>query len=492
MIENCSASKGGGVYGTASSAQLTECTLSNNVASSHGGGCYFTGEGPILRNCTITGNQSASSGGGARCVGDADFFGCMITGNTASGYGGGIYNVGGSTRGNISGCTVVGNVAGWGGGLNLNGGATLVSGCLIADNAATNDGGGVYCIDDNELTIRNCVIAENSASGNGGGLYCVSHVPAEVRHCTIACNTAVSGGGVFSQWQWSTLSVLIDSIVWGNTPTSIDDHSQVPPRVTYTCVEFGWPGEGNSDADPLFVDAGAGDYHLRPLSPCIDAGDPASEYGNEPMPNGGRVNMGAYGNTAEATCTPGDVDGDGDIDMDDLMAVHAALGTDDPAYDLDGDGMVTFADLRIVYEHIPEGERDLGGVPTLWALGYMAPTDPSAQGLDPTQDQSGLDNDGDARTNYEEYVAGTDPTDPASFLAVTAIECAAALDGDVVTVSWTVVPGKHYCLYCSQALGPDAEWVPAQGTYDITDGTATQAVPVDCGVKMLFFRVEVW
>jgi len=36
-------------------------------------------------------------------------------------------------------------------------------------------------------------------------------------------------------------------------------------------------------------------------SPCIDAGDPKSEYKNEPKPNGGRVNMGAYGNTEEAS-----------------------------------------------------------------------------------------------------------------------------------------------------------------------------------------------
>ena len=37
------------------------------------------------------------------------------------------------------------------------------------------------------------------------------------------------------------------------------------------------------------------------FSPCIDAGDPASDWSNEPAPNGGRVNMGAYANTPEAS-----------------------------------------------------------------------------------------------------------------------------------------------------------------------------------------------
>ncbi len=36
-------------------------------------------------------------------------------------------------------------------------------------------------------------------------------------------------------------------------------------------------------------------------SPCIDAGDPASDYSNEPTPNGNRINIGAFGNTMKAS-----------------------------------------------------------------------------------------------------------------------------------------------------------------------------------------------
>ncbi len=39
------------------------------------------------------------------------------------------------------------------------------------------------------------------------------------------------------------------------------------------------------------------------ISKCVDAGDPASDYSLEPQPNGGRVNLGAYGNTPEASGT---------------------------------------------------------------------------------------------------------------------------------------------------------------------------------------------
>jgi len=68
--------------------------------------------------------------------------------------------------------------------------------------------------------------------------------------------------------------------------------------------------------DPCFADPENHDYHLKSqagrwdgttfvyddvTSPCIDAGDPDSEYSNEPMDNGGRINIGRYGNTPEAS-----------------------------------------------------------------------------------------------------------------------------------------------------------------------------------------------
>jgi len=54
-------------------------------------------------------------------------------------------------------------------------------------------------------------------------------------------------------------------------------------------------------ADPLFVDPENGDFHLQPNSPAIDAGDPTDDFSLEPSGGGGRINMGAYGNTPEAT-----------------------------------------------------------------------------------------------------------------------------------------------------------------------------------------------
>ncbi len=46
------------------------------------------------------------------------------------------------------------------------------------------------------------------------------------------------------------------------------------------------------------------DFQLQTSSPAVDAGDPDSYYFQEPAPNGGRIDLGAFGNTADATPSP--------------------------------------------------------------------------------------------------------------------------------------------------------------------------------------------
>lgn len=73
----------------------------------------------------------------------------------------------------------------------------------------------------------------------------------------------------------SSLTVT-NCILWGNTASS---GSQIfkdwtsSASVSYTDVQGGWPGTGNINADPCFVNPDSNDFHLLPASACIDAGD---------------------------------------------------------------------------------------------------------------------------------------------------------------------------------------------------------------------------
>jgi hypothetical protein len=73
----------------------------------------------------------------------------------------------------------------------------------------------------------------------------------------------------------------VNCIVWGNQGNQIRNDSSSSPTITYSIVQGGYPGEGNLDADPLFVQqlsyslapTSAGNYRLSYGSPAIDSGD---------------------------------------------------------------------------------------------------------------------------------------------------------------------------------------------------------------------------
>jgi hypothetical protein len=137
-------------------------------------------------------------------------------------------------------------------------------------------------------------------------------------------------------------ATVVNCIIWDcQQPVTLADSSNTEIEDTgshitlgYTDIEGGlsgisidgdasivtW-GEGNINIDPQFADPAGGDYQLKSqagrfdpnnqswvvddlTSPCIDTGDLNSPVGDEPEPNGGRINMGAYGGTTEASKSP--------------------------------------------------------------------------------------------------------------------------------------------------------------------------------------------
>ena len=113
---------------------------------------------------------------------------------------------------------------------------------------------------------------------------------------TLSFCTLVENG----QTEVSGPATLVNSIAWnpslGWAPLSAD------VLATACLVSGGFPGPGNLDADPKFVDADAGDFHLAADSPCIDAADPAPaapaelpafDFEGEPRVLGGSPDIGA-------------------------------------------------------------------------------------------------------------------------------------------------------------------------------------------------------
>ncbi len=277
-ILNCLAMRGGGVFccglwwdesldcppdGDGATVRILDCRIERNAAG-RGGGIYASSDGVLVRGCEIESNRADSNGGAI--AGDftvADLENNSILGNRAGGEGGGIW---------------------------LHETAATVADCWLAGNWA-GQCGGAMCVHNTaylgvpQVIVRGSTVVGNDTHGRVGGLF----LQELDSHDSPSVYGFVSG-----------------SIFWQNKDTtSSGPAAQIhgPAEATYSCIQgFDSSELGDShnlSADPLLVrwpdDGGDGwgdhpdtsdidesrnddfgDPHLRPLSPCIQAGDPAA------------------------------------------------------------------------------------------------------------------------------------------------------------------------------------------------------------------------
>ncbi|MCU0781746.1 MAG: hypothetical protein MUF04_11680, partial [Akkermansiaceae bacterium] len=124
----------------------------------------------------------------------------------------------------------------------------------------------------------------------------------------------------------------------------------------------------------------------------------------------------------------------------------------------------------------------------------MADTWERDHGLDPADPaDAAVDTDGDGQPNAKEYLARTDPRDPASRLAVVSL----AREGDDLRIEWFSVPGRRYRLVWSEDL---SGWTPLTfGGVEVVVHAAESgdltfhrfAIPVAPPPAKCYVRVEV-
>lgn len=292
-------------------SRLMGFTIRNGLSSTDGvGGGIACSDGsggvsdPYVSDCTIENcfaDFLTSAAEGAAVGGNPILERCVLRQNSAQFDGAGVYGAPTMLQ-----CLVEDNLACEGGGLYLLSGARIEDTLLRRNSAGScvyhgvvqeSSGGGITAFG-NDILLQGCVLVGNwvdefpdfgdpTACGGfirGGALNAVNASGLTLRRCTLFGNRveqcALVGGIEGSP-------SVIDCIVSGNEDAPGLYAAQ---PFAWSIVQGGAAGPGVIDADPQFVDASALDLRLRPNSPAVDAGDPASPLD----PDGTRADLGAH------------------------------------------------------------------------------------------------------------------------------------------------------------------------------------------------------
>ena len=417
----------------------------------NGGGCYrcvYLTNGAVLSGFTLTNGAAGYLSTTQNLRG-----GIVTVTNILNG--GGVAGPSGFGKSSalVSNCVLTANLS-WGYG----GGAYRVNllDCILSGNRATS-GGGAYDSD-----LLNCAVTGNSAQTNqnppnpfpdysneqpgvGGGIYLCSAV-----NCVIATNTAFEGGGVYDATGLKNCTIMNNSAAYFGgvylNGLSISPYSYAYNCLIYFntagtnanygptnlfadhCCTFPMPtgGVGNITNNPALVDAFGGDFHLQAGSPCINSG------GNSIMTN---------------------------------------------AIDYDGQPRIVGGTVDIgAYEY----QTPSSVLSYAWAQQYGLTTDGAADYVD---------TDGDGMNNWQEFMAGTIPTNNASALVMAS--AVPLSTPSRVMVKWKSVNTRNYYLLRSVDLGAQPGFTVIQsnivgqtGTTIFFDYTATNGGPY-------FYRVGV-
>ncbi len=388
---------GGGIY----SGRAVNCVLSNNVSSlGRGGGAFNT----LLSNCVVSSNAATTWQGGGLYGGTA--VDCLISNNRANHGGGAFTGVlvrcvvsqntapfgqgGGARSCTLTNCVLTANTAGTGGG----GGSVTMVNCLVYGNFGTNfghgSGGGVA-----GGTLVNCTIVSNVSDSYIGGF-----LAGDARNCIIYYNKGGSGGD--------------------NYNANLTNCCTTPLPST---------GRDNFSQPPLFVNLVAGDLHLQPNSPCINAG-----------------------NNAYLPATPGP-----------------------PTNDLDGNPRIVAGTVDVgAYEF----QSPASSLSYAWAQSFGFPTDGSADFQD---------SDGDGLNNWQEWMAGTDPTNIASAFRILAPSYSPA----GVTITWQSVNTRSYYVQRATNLSASAPFYSVGPLVPGQSGTTSYTDPAASSNSLFLYRIGV-
>jgi len=301
---------------------LTKCTVSGNSGNwTPGAGLYNEGADIEIYDSVFSDNRAGNAGGGALFLSFSNLTAKRSTFTNNESVGGGAIDAFGCTV-EITDCNISNNQAvssspldsALGGGIALwnSAGQNIIKDSVFVGNTSETLGGAILAMGWNNLPIqiKNCLIAENTANLEGGGLSANIGAWVNMENCTVTGNIVTNdlygtGGGVVST-EYMAWVQINNSIFWDNfaaygpqvavgIPSDIEcdgsdrmiadldvsfsdiqggQYNVFVQDTTMECTALWWNG-GNIEVEPDF----ALDYHLKNIaagqdvnSNCVDKG----------------------------------------------------------------------------------------------------------------------------------------------------------------------------------------------------------------------------
>lgn len=231
-----------------------------------------------------------------------------------------------------------------GGGIHVDPGTKAeIDHCIIRSNTSVSIGGGIFC-DQSSIVRLTHNIVENNRSESGGGIYCTFDVTADLTGNLFAGNSALYSGALLADGmiarmvnntfvqntsddgtavitQWDGSGTNANNIVAFNSAgiDSSGTDANWNHNTVFGNTNFNWnnlaPGSTDIQSDPRFRNLDQRDFHLRPDSPCRDAGSDtyveSTEADLDALPRKSRrhVDIGAYELPPPSLFTRRDTDG---------------------------------------------------------------------------------------------------------------------------------------------------------------------------------------
>jgi nitrous oxidase accessory protein NosD len=326
VYENDSGTDGGGGFTRYGTGHVYRNSFHDNVGGDDAGGLRMIYGGALIEQNTFVSNTSSGDGGALKVSHNhSDVRNNVFEDNSTGGRGGALeidddvtFSTGNTFRRNHaggSGGAVHMNMPFYdlqltdsvfednssdecGGGIGFDGKGFRLETTRLSMTGNTAARGGGICAHDGTLVLENGIFAENTASSAGGGMF-FEQLALSLANVVLYGNDAPEGAAMTLRSMGTVL--VSDSILANNQGDAVAANASSAPTWRYSAV---WANtgtdfvgmrdptgaDGNFAGNPAFVDAAAGDFHLAPTSPAIDAGDPTRT-----DVDGSRGDLGAFG-----------------------------------------------------------------------------------------------------------------------------------------------------------------------------------------------------